>query len=448
VLAASNAPIDRVFGDRPARERPKLILLVTEDWYFWSHRLPIARAARDAGFDIVVAAREREHGDRIRGEGFRLEALNWRRRGDRVVGASRAVATIAALYRRERPAIVHHVALKPVLFGGAALRMAFPRRAERPVCIAAINGLGSRLAHSGLTPASRVARLGSELVSRGLCLGLRHAADDARIIVQNPEDGAALAAAGIDPARLVLIRGSGVDTAHFAALPDPLSPFPGASLDRPTVKVALVGRMLRSKGVLDAVAAVRRLRAEGLAIELMLAGPTDPDNPDSLDDRALGALAAEPGVVWLGRIEDVREVWAEAAIAVLPSTYGEGLPKSLLEAAACGRAIIASDMPGCREIARPAGPGSETDAEPGVESGLLVPPGDVAALARAIAALARDPKRRWAMGRAGRLLVEREFAQERIAAQTLALYKSALRERTLGRSTMSRGAPRERGAGR
>ena len=150
VLAFSNSPIDepRIARlPRGARKRPKLIFLVTEDWYFWSHRLPIARAARDAGFEVVVAARERVHGDRIRGEGFRLEPLGWRRRGDRIVGAGRAVAGIAALYRRERPDIVHHVALKPVLFGGAALRLAFPRRAERPACIAAVNGLGS-----GFTP--------------------------------------------------------------------------------------------------------------------------------------------------------------------------------------------------------------------------------------------------------------------------------------------------------
>ena len=266
---------------RPARERPKLIFLVTEDWYFWSHRLPIARAARDAGFEVVVATRERMHGDRIRAEGFRLAALNWRRRGDRVIGAGRAIAEIAALYRRERPAIVHHVALKPVLFGGAALRLAFPRRAERPACIAAVNGLGS-----GLTPAGGAARLARAVMGRGL----RLAASGACVIVQNPEDGEALAALGIEPSRLVLIRGSGVDTAHFAPLPEP-EPLPGG----PIVRVALVGRMLRSKGVLDAVAAVRRLRAEGLAVELVLAGPTDPDNPDSLDDRALAALGRSRG---------------------------------------------------------------------------------------------------------------------------------------------------------
>jgi glycosyltransferase involved in cell wall biosynthesis len=427
---------DKFAISRAARKRPKLIFLVTEDWYFWSHRLPIARAARDAGFEIVVAARERVHGDRLRGEGFRFEKLNWRRRGDRIVGAGRAVAAIAALYRRERPDIVHHVALKPVLFGGAALRLAFPHSAERPSCIASVNGLGS-----GFTSASRRARLARAALGQAL----RHAAGDARVIVQNPEDREALAVLGIEKSLLVLIRGSGVDTAHFAPLPEPE---PMSSSGGPAVRVALVGRMLRSKGVLDAVAAVRRLRADGLAIELVLAGPTDPDNPDSLDDRQLAALSAEhsgvkPGVVWLGRIEDVREVWAGAAIAVLPSTYGEGLPKSLLEAASCGRAIVASDMPGCREIVRAGGPGEERGGESGEETGLLVPPGDVAALAEAIAALVRDPERRRAMGRAGRRLVERDFAEQRIAAQTLALYKTALYETALYETVL-----RERGVAR
>ena len=128
--------------------------------------------------------------------------------------------------------------------------------------------------------------------------------------------------------------------------------------------------MLRSKGVLEAAAAVRRLRARGIAVELLLAGPTDPDNPDSLDDRTLARVTAEPGIAWLGRVADVRDVWRRAAIAVLPSTYGEGVPKALLEAAACARPIVATDMPGCREVTRPG------------ETGLLVPPHDIAALAQ------------------------------------------------------------------
>jgi glycosyltransferase involved in cell wall biosynthesis len=149
----------------------------------------------------------------------------------------------------------------------------------------------------------------------------------------------------------------------------------------------------------------------------MLAGPTDPDNRDALSETALSALVAEPGVAWLGHVEDVREVWRRAAIAVLPSTYGEGVPKALLEAAACGRAIVAADMPGCREAVR-AG-----------QSGLVVPPHDVDSLAAALAALAGDPPRRQAMGRAGRALVEREFGEERIARDTLALYQALLLER-------------------
>jgi glycosyltransferase involved in cell wall biosynthesis len=398
VLLSPTAPIAAA-PPQALERRPKLLFLVTEDWYFWSHRLPVARAARDAGFEVVVAARVQGHDRQIRAEGFRLCPLAWRRRGDGIFGTGRALRDIAALYRRERPDIVHLVALKPVLFGGLAARLAFPRSTGRPAQIAAVTGLGS-----GLMPASRFARLGRS----ALGWAMRHAAGDARVIVQNPEDGAALSGFGIAPPRIVLIRGSGVDTVHFAPLPE---------LSEGTVTVALVARMLRSKGVSEAVAAVRRLRSEGLAIDLVLAGPTDPDNRDSLSIAELSSLTAGSGVEWLGRVQDVREVWRRAAIAVMPSTYGEGVPKALLEAAACGRAIVATDMPGCRESVI-AG-----------ESGLLVPPHDIDALAEALAALARDPGRRQRMGRAGRALVEREFGEAGVARQTIALYEAALRER-------------------
>ena len=394
----TSTELNRTASPQALVRRPKLLLLVTEDWYFWSHRLPVARAARDAGFEVVVATRVQAHGEQIRAEGFRLCPLAWRRRGDGVFNTLRALFQIAVLYRRERPEIVHLVALKPVLFGGIAARLAVGRGTGRPAQIAAVTGLGS-----GLLPASHFARL----VRPALGRAVRYAVRDGRVIVQNPEDGAALARFGIARERIALIRGSGVDIEHFAPLPAP----PG-----PAVTVALVARMLRSKGIPDAVAAVRRLRAQGLAIELVLAGPTDPDNRDSFSEAELSALTAEPGVEWLGRVEDVRAVWRRAAVAVLPSTYGEGVPKALLEAAASGRPIVATDMPGCREVVR-AG-----------ESGLLVPPHDVGALAEALAALAGDPARRQAMGRAGRALVEQEFGEAAVARQTLALYHAALRE--------------------
>jgi glycosyltransferase involved in cell wall biosynthesis len=381
--------------------RPKLLFLVTEDWYFCSHRLPAARAARAAGFDVVVATRVRAHGDRICDEGFALRPIGWRRRGDGVLGAAWAISEIAGLYRAEQPDLVHHIALKSVLFGGIALRRAFPAPERAPVAIDSIMGLGS-----GFSAASFAARL--RRPSLGIALRLAVGGERSWVVVQNPEDRDALMTLGIAPRRIVMIRGSGVDCNHFRPLPDP---------DATTVTVALVSRMLRAKGVLDAVAAIRLLRGRGLPVELLLAGPTDPDNRGSLTAEALVSLRADHGIEWLGPVADVRAVWRRAAIAVLPSTYGEGVPKALLEAAACARPIIASDVPGCREIVRPG------------ETGLLVPPRDIQALAEAIAALAGDPMRRKAMGRAARELVECEFGEDIVASETLAVYDAALRER-------------------
>jgi glycosyltransferase involved in cell wall biosynthesis len=379
----------------------KLLFLVTEDWYFCSHRLPVARGARAAGFEVVVATRVRDHGGRIRDEGFGLCPIVWRRRGDGVLGAARAISEIARVYRAERPDLVHHVALKPVLFGGVARRLAFAGSADVPAAIDSVMGLGSGF--SNMSFAARLRRL-----SLGIGLRLASRGDRGWVVVQNPEDRAALTELGIAPQRIALIRGSGVDTSRFVPLPDP---------NAATTTVALVSRMLREKGVLDAVAAIRLLRARGVAVELLLVGPTDPDNRGSLKAELLSSLAAEAGIEWLGPMADVRAVWHRAGIAVLPSTYGEGVPKALLEAAACARPIVATDVPGCREVVRPG------------ETGILVAPRNIEALAEAIATLAGDPARRTAMGRAGRALVEGAFAEEIVARETLALYRAALQER-------------------
>ena len=367
---------------------PKLLFLVTEDWYFCSHRLPVARAARGAGFAVTVATRVREHGEAIRAEGFALVPLDWKRRGDGLLGHLRALWDIVRLYRRERPDVLYHVALKPALFGGIAARLAFPRR--KPAIVSAVMGLGGSAASTW-----RKGALGR---------ALRLVAGGGAVIAQNAEDRAALIGFGFVPERIALIRGSGVDTRHFGALPEP----------QDGCTVALVGRMLRSKGVLDAVAAVGSLRADGLVVNLLLAGGADPDSRDSLGDAELAALAREPGIVWLGHVADVRDVWRRAAIALLPSSYGEGVPKALLEAASCARPIIASDMPGCRDVVVPN------------ETGLLVPPRDVAALAAAIRTLVKDPDLRLRMGGAGRTRAASEFADEKIAEQTTALLRSLL----------------------
>ena len=372
---------------------PKLLFLVTEDWYFCSHRLPVARAARDAGFAVAVATRVRAHGEAIQAEGFSLHPLGWRRRGGGILGHLRALGEIVRLYRNEQPDIIYHVALKPVLFGGLAARLAFPA-GKRPALVSAVMGLGASAA--------------AQWKRRVLGAALRCATSGGAVIVQNPDDRTALTRFGLNPARIVLIRGSGVDTAHFAVSPEPSGP---------TITVALVGRMLKSKGVVDAVSAIRSLRAGGAAVNLLLAGAPDADSSDSLTERELAEMAREPGIEWLGHVDDVREIWARAVIAVLPSSYGEGVPKSLLEAASCARPIIASDMPGCREVVVPG------------ETGLLVPPHDVPALADAIATLARDPGLRRCMGAAGRARVCAEFADSVVADATLAVYQAELERR-------------------
>lgn len=376
--------------------RPKLIFLVTEDWYFWSHRLPMAQAARAAGFAVGVAARVDRHGDLIRGAGFALHPLRWRRRSIGPWASLAAIAEIWALYRRERPLVVHHVALKPAMLGGIAATAA-----GVPAVVSMIAGTGYLASAPGLK-ARLIARLARLLWPR-LLLGRNR-----RAIVQNEEDRDALAA--LRPAaagRIEVISGSGVDLRHFQPLPEPASP---------PITAAYVGRMIAIKGVAVLVEAQQRLQRRGIDLRLLLAGMPDPENPTAIDATVLHGWAKLPGVEWIGHQEDVRAVWACAHIAVLASLGGEGLPKTLLEAAALGRPIVATDVPGTRRI-----------AQPGVNAS-LVPPGDAEALADALAMLANDPALRQRFGAASRQVVEGGLSDEAVAAATAALYRRILAE--------------------
>jgi glycosyltransferase involved in cell wall biosynthesis len=374
--------------------RPRLIYLVTEDWYFWSHRLPIARAARDAGYDVIVATRVGEHGKRIEAEGFRLYSLAWRRRGGSALGELSSLAALVRLYRKERPDIVHHIALKPVVVGSVAARFAGQRRV-----VNAINGLG--FAFTTKTAGARLARL-------VLRAAFRLFIDQPKSIVllQNDDDRRHLGERGfVRSAKMVVVRGSGVDIVHFVPLPPPRSSPP---------TIAVVTRMLAIKGIATLVAASRVLSERKVAHRLLLVGAPDPDNPSSLCEAELRAYAAEPGIEWLGHIGDVRQVWAKADIAALTSLGGEGLPKTLLEAAACGRPIVATDVPGCREVVRD-----------GV-NGFLVPPNDPQATATALARLITDAALRDRFGHESRRIVERDFPDRQVAAATLAIYRDLL----------------------
>jgi glycosyltransferase involved in cell wall biosynthesis len=218
--------------------------------------------------------------------------------------------------------------------------------------------------------------------------------------VQNPDDLTALTRLHIPPNRIVLVRGSGVDVGRLRPLPDPEVP--------PTV--AFVGRLLDDKGIRTLVAAHRLLRGQRTDVRLLIAGTPDPANPVSVTDEEAASWSKEPGITWLGHVDDISGLWARAHIAVLPSRR-EGLPLSLLEAAACGRAMIATDVPGCREIVIHE------------KTGLLVPVDDASALAGAIVRLASDPESRASYASAARRLVVAEFATDIIGPQTIGLYR-------------------------
>lgn len=366
-------------------QRLKLLFVVTEDWYFVSHRLPLAVAAQKAGFDVAVATRVGEHGDTIRAAGIRLIPLGLsRRRGNPLL----EVITLAHLYRRERPDIVHHVALKAVLYGAFAAWLA-----RVPAQVNAITGLGWLF-----TSAKGITRILRPAVRWILAWLLKK--PGSLTIVQNPDDRDLLIRSHLPENYLRLIRGSGVDTRIYYPVPEPSG----------RICIVLVARMLWDKGVGEFVEAARLLTQTGVSARFILVGDPDPGNPASVSEACLQEWNEKNGVEWWGRRDNMPAVLHAAHIACLPS-YREGLPKSLLEAAACGLPIVTTDTPGCREIVHDG------------DNGFLVPVRDATALASALHGLIDNPVLRAEMGLRSREMVLAYFSREQIIAETLAVYR-------------------------
>lgn len=372
---------------------PRIVYIVTEDWYFLSHRLPMARAAKAAGFDVHVLCRVVDGRAAIEAEGFTAHALGWSRGSVSPVGNVRAILEIRRKLAAINPDVVHNIAMKPALLGSLAAALWRP---SAPV-VTSITGVGSAFLSRSLTGRMAKGALGKFLA--GL-LNRR----TARAVVQNPDDRAMLRGLGISDGNVVLIPGSGVDTDAMTPVAEPVAA---------PIRVSFVGRMLEDKGVRPLVEAHRLLRRRGIEIDLLLAGEPDPENPTSIAKAELEAFAREPGIRWAGHVRDIAGLWANSHIAVLPSRR-EGLPKSLLEAAACGRPMVATDAPGCREVALPG------------ETGLLVPVDDAEALADALAALATNRELRSRLGANARSLAVARFSSAAIGRQTLDLYMSLL----------------------
>lgn len=367
---------------------PKLLLTVNDAGFFLSHRLPIAEAAQAAGYDVHIATAPGPAAQRIVQEGFSHHPVPLSRRGLNPLGEIRSIWALTRLYRRVRPDIVHHVTIKPVLYGGLAARLA-----RVPAVVSAVSGLGSMFIRQNLP--HRISRLPLHALYR---LALRH--PRSRVIFQNPDDVAHFTAAGwTRPESGVLIKGSGVDLAAFAPAPETHSP--------PVILCA--ARMLWDKGIGEFVTAAQTLRGRGVDARFVVVGDPDPGNPTSVPPAQVEAWRREGTVEVWGHRADMAAVMRAAAVVCLPS-YREGLPKVLVEAAACARPIVATDVPGCREIARDG------------ENALLVPARDPGALAEALARLIDDPALRSRLGARGREIAEAEFSLERVVRDTLALY--------------------------
>jgi glycosyltransferase involved in cell wall biosynthesis len=370
--------------------RRRLLYLFNDAAFFLSHRLPVARAAADA-YEVHVATPPSPAAAALGRYGLAHHPIALTRRGVNPAAQVASLVAIARLYRRLRPDLIEHATIKPVLYGGLAARAL-----RLPAVVSWMTGLGFVFISQG----GRAA-LARRAVAGGYRAALRR--PGSWVIFENPDDRDLFLADGLtDPGRTRLIRGAGVDMTLFHPVPEP-----------PGVPVVVLGaRMLRDKGVVEFVEAARALRAAGTVARFVLAGPADLDNPAGLPEAQLRTWQDEGIVEWWGQRDDMADVLRGAHIVCLPS-YREGLPKVLVEAAASGRAIVATDAPGCREVVRHEW------------NGLLVPVRNAPALAEAIGRLLVDPAERARMGAMGRERVEGPFSDRHVIRETLALYAEA-----------------------
>lgn len=385
---------------------PRVLIVVNNPAFFLSHRLPIALAARGAGWDVHVATAP-EPADavaRIEGQTLYHHPIPVSRSGTQPLFELKTLQALYQLYRRLRPDLLHHVTIKPVVYGGLVARMA-----RCPAVVSAISGLGYVFAGESLR--HKALRAVATRLYRG---ALRH--PSSRVIFQNVYDQRTLEDLGItNQAKAVMIRGSGVRLDQFSTSAEPEG----------TPVVVLPARMLRDKGVVEFAEAARALKSRGIEARFVLAGDLDPGNPAALARETLDDWVAEGIVEWWGYCTDMPTTLKQSHLVVLPSFYGEGLPKALIEAAASGRAIVTTDHPGCR------------DAVADGDNGLLVPPRDSNALAEAICTLLEDPERRRAMGQRGRERAEAEFSVDEVVRQHLQVYEALLNE-SRSQETLSR----------
>ncbi|WPN65160.1 glycosyltransferase family 4 protein [Pseudomonas sp. P9_35] len=367
----------------------KLLMIVNDPAFFISHRLAIAEAAKEMGYETHIATMDGEAVSSITDKGFIHHLLPLSRSGSNPFSELFSLFSVWRLLWKVKPKILHLVTIKPVIYGGIAARFA-------PVkgVVAAVSGLGFVFVSQGIK-----ATLLRKVVNffYKLALGKKNL----RVIFQNPDDCAVLTGFSIvDRNKAEMIRGSGVDLNLYSFMPENMSQTP---------VVCFAARLLRDKGVIEFVEAVKILQLRGIAARFQIVGDVDLGNPATITPAEIATWRDEGIIELLGYRKDIGELFTNANIVTLPS-YREGLPKVLVEAAACGRAVVTTDVPGCRDA-----------IDPNV-TGLLVPVRDAMALADSLEELIQNAEVRQRMGIAGRALAERAFNIKKIVQQHLDIY--------------------------
>ena len=375
-----------------AHDRRKVLFVVNDAGFFRSHRLRLAQEARRRGYEAVVACGESTGENALEEFGIRYRVFHLSRSGLNPLRDLKTFFALLRIYRDEAPDIVHHVTIKPVIYGTLASRFA-----RVPAVVNAIPGMGFVFTQRGFT-----ARVVRGLVNLLYRIALSH--ENMRFIFQNREDLQSFVENTVIPEQLTyLIRGSGIDLNDFPCTAEPAEP----------VAFVLVARMLSDKGIREFVAAARSVRLLQPTWRFQLVGGVDRGNPSSLTEPELKGWHAEGVVEWLGHRSDVRACLGRSHVVCLPS-YREGLPKSLLEASGIGRPMIASNVPGCREVVRD-----------GI-TGLLVEPRDSTALADAMLRLGQDPQLRRRLGKAARERAEGLYSIDDVVRDTFLIYDELL----------------------
>lgn len=379
----------------------KIMLFANTDWYLYNFRASLARALREAGHEVLLVSPDGPYGPKLQAQGFRWLPAPMDRRSLNPLRELALVNWLRQLMNREAVDVVHGFTIKCAVYGSLAGRLA-RGSGTGPARVSAVAGLGYVFTNNA--PKARLLRP----VVRGL-LRLALGGERSRLVLQNPDDVRLFEQARlVAPERVRLIPGSGVDCQRF----QPAADAGTADTTRP-MRVLLPARLLWDKGLAEYVAAARALLASGRSIRFWLAGTPDEGNPASVPDATVRGWEAEGLLRWLGHVDDMPALYRKVDIVVLPS-YREGLPKGLIEAAACGLPLVTNDVPGCREVV--------TDGH----NGYLVPARDAAALARAIAQLHDDPAARQRMGATSRTRALAEFDERIVIRETLAVYAELL----------------------